>query len=208
MALITGIIPKQNFEIVRDKIGEILFTELHNQYLISSPINESLNIKTVWVERCIIFDGSTQLPTVNVNIDKGNYTNGNRLKADGSYTFNIDIYTNAPTTAANGPGDQYAMVTMSRIAGMIRAILSNPVYEMLALAPGIIISTKVEGFYIANKKQVPDALNDVVGRLVFTVGAIETVGIYTTGAPITEATTKVYLNQSTEGFYYDFNPVA
>jgi hypothetical protein len=204
MALITGIIPSQNFELIRDRIGAILSLELGNQYQLSNPKNEAINIKQVWVERCTVFDGNIELPTINVGVDHGVYGNGNMFKTDGTYCYNIDIYTNAPSSQTTGPGDQYAMKNMSKIAGMVRYILSNPAYKTLGFDPGIVNGIKVDKFYITDRKQVPDALQDVIGRIEFTVKCIETVDTFQNGADLTLVTTKTLLEDPTYGFYYQF----
>lgn len=203
-ALITSAIPSQNFELIRDRIGEILLLELTNQHTITPTYP---NITKVWIERFIPFDANLDMPTVVVSIDNSGFDNKTQVKRDGTTTYNIDIYTNASTSAANGPGDQYAMVQMNKIAGMIAAILSAPAYTTLLFANGKVGGTMVKGFFVGDKRKIKDALSDVIGRMIFEVRAIETNIITATPVPLERATTTIKLNTSDFGFYYDFDPV-
>lgn len=198
-AQIRSSIPPQAFEQIRDRIAEILLTEFAYQYQLN---NAYPAIEKIWVERFIVFNSDTEVPTINVNLDRGEYSGQSQVKADGDYVFNIDIYTSAPSDAENGPGDQYAMVTMNKIAGMVRAILSSPVYSLLGFAPGLIARSTVERIYIGDKSTVKDALSDVVGRVQLRVQAIEVVEDAET-VELQMATTTVTMSASTEGFYYE-----
>lgn len=202
---ITSTIPAQNFEIIRDQIGLILATELANQYALD---NTYPNISKVWVERFIDFDSNTELPTINICLNNGTWDNKTQVKSDGLYIYNIDMCFAAPSSVENGPGDQYSIVKMSKIAGLVRAILFNPAYNMLALSPGIVKYTMVENFSIGYKSAVVDALSDVIGRIQFSVSAIETVsGQLATGTQLEWITTKTFLNESDQGFFYELFPL-
>jgi hypothetical protein len=101
------------------------------------------------------------------------------------------------------------MLLMNKIAGMVWAILSNPVYSTLLFEPNILSAIpSVERFFVADKNTVPDALHDVVGRIQYAVKCIEMPDIQIAGTPIARATTSITLSESNQGFYYDFNPVA
>lgn len=198
-ALITSSIPPQAFERIRDQIAVILALEMGNQYILN---NAYPAISKVCVERFIPINSDTEVPILNVNIERGEYSGQSQVKADGEYWYNIDIYTSAPTDAANGPGDEKAMMVMSKIAGMIRAILSNPEYRLLGFAPGLVIRSTVMRFFVGDKSTVKDALCDVIGRVQLRVEAIETVEDSTSVA-ILMATTNVRMSTSNEGFYYE-----
>lgn len=193
------LIPPQNFEIIRDKIGAILSDEIPNQHTLNTSYP---NISKIWIERFIQFNSETEVPTININLDHIIYSDKDKRKRASDIVYNIDIYTTSPTTDATGPGDQYSMVVMNKIAGIVMAILENPIYSpALGLTLGISTRTVVERLSILYKSQVKDALSDVVGRIQFRVEAIEE-NILATGIPIQESTTKVLLDDD-EGFYYD-----
>jgi hypothetical protein len=205
-ALITSLIPERNPEKIRDRIALILGTEFANQIQLSvySPM-----VTKVWIERFIPIDSETETPTINVSIHKIEYDNRTQRRCDANIIFNIDIYTSSPTSGAGGSGDQRAMLLMNKIAGMVWAILSNPVYSTLLFEPNILSAIpSVERFFVADKNTVPDALHDVVGRIQYAVKCIEMPDIQIAGTPIARATTSITLSESNQGFYYDFNPVA
>ena len=200
--LITTTIPPQNFELIRDQIGLILGTELKEQYLLN---NSYPNVSKVWVERFIPFDADTEIPTLNVSISKGDYGNQDmRGRMDGQTVYNIDIYTNSPSSEGQ-PGDQYAMVEMNKIAGMVLYILRNPSYRTLGFTNGSIINAQSVRFFIADKLNVKDALSDVIGRIQFQVKAVETSDSFDSGNALNVATTTTTLNESPLGYYYEFD---
>lgn len=204
-ALIGTAIPRQNFEVIRDKLAAILALELPHQHALDSSIP---NISKVYIERYVDINSETELNAINVSISRGDFTNQTLFKADGTYTYNVDVYTSAPTTDATGPADQYAMVLMQRLVGVIRSIFTNPQYKSLGLTPGILIGLPVVArFFVADKSTVTDALSDVIGRLQLTIRAIEVIndGENVSGVPLEEATTQVFLNGSTYGYYYSLN---
>lgn len=197
-AIITSSIPQQNFEIIRDRIAAILTLELANQYALN---NSYPNVQRAWIERFMPFNSETDLPTVNVSIERGDYSNRTQKKSDGAYVYNIDVYTSAATSENTGPADQFAMITMNKLLGMCRAILSNPAYNILGLSPGIIMDTCVDRLFISDASTVKDALSSALGRLQFVVRAVENVDLYSIVVPLTESTTTVYLKKSTDGLY-------
>ena len=88
-SIIDGIIPAQQYETIRDKIGLILYEELVNQFTLTT--DEDLNVK-VFVERFVAFD-KTDFPCLNVVFSGGNYDNKNKQDATstimGRLTFNV-----------------------------------------------------------------------------------------------------------------------
>lgn len=200
-AKITSQIPDQNFELIRDRIGLILGEELRNQYLLNPNYPK---VHKVWVERCLPFDSETEIPTVNVNIAKTVYDQKTSRHMAGETTFNIDVYTAADTQGGNA-GDQLAMLLMNKIIGMIRVILSSPVNLTLQFAPGIIAGTMVEGFFIGDKSVVKDALSNVIGRIQFTVRAVEQIVYTDIPVPITNVTSTLLLGESEMGMVYTWS---
>lgn len=168
-----GIIPEQNLELIRNKIAEIIDTELANQVVLNPSAPK---VKGVWLERFIAFDEGTELPAVNVCFSQSSYSNQTQIKTQEQCTFVIDVYTNATATRDGAKilyGDKKAMLEMTRILGMIRTILSAPAYRTLGITTGIISHSMVERMYIGDKSTAVDALSGVVGRIIYTISALE-----------------------------------
>jgi len=172
MAIIINPIPTQNFEKIRDRIALILFTEFENQYFLS--YDNDLNLP-VWVERTLAFD-HTEAPAINVSLASGNFDNKDQRAEDGTYLYNIDVYTKAKSIEGadiNG-GDQRATIKLHRLLGMCRAILEHPDYFRLLFPPPSISNVKVVSLAFADPGK-QDAENVMMGRLVFSVRVPETV---------------------------------
>jgi hypothetical protein len=200
-AIITGSILPQNFELIRDRIVTILGDELGNQYLLDSTYPQ---VKKVWCERFIPFNAETELPAINVSIAHDEFDNETVLKSIGTVIYNIDISTIASTDIITGPGDQYAMIIMNKIVGMVRAILTYNGYSTLGFPPGIIQETSVVKYFVIDKGMVADALSSVAGRIQFMVKCIEVSNIVDNSVPIKEVTTTTLLNGSDFGYFYDY----
>lgn len=200
-AIINTLIPPQSYEVIRERIVTVLGTELANQYDLD---NTYPNVSRVWMERFVPFDSELEMPTVNVSIHTGEYDNRTLLKADGSYIYNIDVYTSAASTDTDD-ADKLAIAQMTKIAGMVMAILRNPGYNTLLFAPGLVIRTTVLSFIVGDKSTVRDALSDVVGRIQFMVQAVEQVQL-SSGNALQLSGTTVYLNvDDTAGYYFQAN---
>lgn len=165
MALINGIIEQQNFELVRDKIGEILKIELQNQFSLN-PTLKVLDSK-VFVERFIKFDKS-ELPAINVFFNSGNYSNQTALKQDGTYQYNIDMFTSAKSTDLKR-GDSLSLVNLQRLAGVVRSILQSSFYIRLGFAAPSISHRSVKSIQISEPQQNMDGSNMMYGRLILEV---------------------------------------
>lgn len=170
MARIQGTIPQQNFELVRDRIGEIITDELESQVLFYNPDLDA----TVYVERTDPID-KTELPVVIVSLATGNYDNKDVKSTDGTYTYNVDVFTRAKTSA-DQEGDQRSMFSLHRLLGVIRYILDNPIYKTLGFANPMISRVAVQSLNIAEPGK-QDAASVMMGRLTVTVRVPETVNL-------------------------------
>jgi len=198
-SIITGIIPSQQFEIIRDKIGLILFEELTNQYTLTS--NEELNLK-VYVERLVAFD-KTDMPCVNVLFSGGTYNNKNTLSADGNYSFFIDVYSAAKSTTELS-GDAKAAFSLQKVLGVCRAILENPQYRDLGYTEPKVSRTSIESISIQEPQNNQDATSSIMGRLVFNVLVEEDTQLLTANA-IDSFSTEVKLNLTDKGYLFEIN---
>jgi hypothetical protein len=165
MSVIQGPISPQAFEVVRDRIAEILADELHNQSVLAGDDEIDAN---VFVERFIPFD-KTDMPAVNVMLARGTIDGQSAIQSDGTYLFNIDAYTKAPSSDVQ-MGDSIAIVRLHKLIGLCRAILENPRYKTLGFQPPFIMNRRAVEISIADPdSKANDGMCSAMGRLVFSV---------------------------------------
>lgn len=174
MSQITLPIPTQAFELIRDRIGEILADELANQ--VDAFYKTELDAK-VFVERFVPFD-ETDIPSVNVSLVRGDFDIQTTINTDGTYRYNIDCYHKAPTTDAKR-GDTASMQKLQTLLGACRAILESTKYITLGFAAPFIEHRSSENFQIEPPVDAKDTANVVMGRMVFIVRAAENNDIVT-----------------------------
>lgn len=167
MAKITTIIPPQNYELIRDRIAIVLADEIDNQVVLN--YDPYIDV-TVYCERTKTFD-KTEMPCVNVSLANGSYSNKNQGSIDGTYIFNVDVYTNSKSTISQD-GDVRSAFNLQRILGICRYVLEDPLYKTLGFSPGFIMTTKVNDFNFAVPENM-DTLNHTMARLTFSVTANE-----------------------------------
>jgi hypothetical protein len=201
MSKINELITPRGFEIVRDRIGEIVADEMANQFTLHS--DSSIN-PTVFVERFIPF-GKEELPVVNITLGRGLFDNKKAPGADGTYNFNIDVYANAKSSDS-ADADKTASLKMQRMAGMIYYILSDPQYRTLGFAPPSILSVGFVDFNILDplKLERQDGLSTIFGRLNFEVKIVETQQLLT-AQNIAGYDTTVKMAESDKGFFFQGN---
>lgn len=174
MSQIIDPISSQAFELVRNRIGEILADELAKQTRITyKPELDA----TVYIEKFIPFD-KIQLPAVNVTLARGEYDNQTAIDSDGTYRYNIDCYHKAPTTSTDA-GDSLAMFKLQTLIGVCRAILESSKYKTLGFAAPFIMNRHVENIQIATPAEKKDTTSVVMGRLSFVVRVPEDVDTIT-----------------------------
>lgn len=193
-AKITNQIPVQNFELIRDKIAEILALELPIQTAASS-------IKKVWIERFIPFN-LEELPAINVTYDNTPYDRHDPKSRHGENQYYIDITTNAKHTATE-KGDVLASKNAQRIAGIVSYILSSGEYRTLDFAPGIIQSRWVSDLRMGRLSE-GDSLHTIIARITFKVRSSETVGDLT-GIAGEVFTSKIQLDETDKGYFIEIN---
>jgi hypothetical protein len=190
---ITHQISARNFELIRDRIGEILTTELAGQTYTAGII--------VWSERKIPFT-LAELPAINVSYDNSGFDNKNVSYKRGENRYFIDIHVAEPSTDA-AKGDILASKKAQRIAGIIDYILEFPIYDTLGFTPGFIAGLIVESINLSDMLK-EDANHNLVCRLQFKVVAGEnTDQIQPTTAE--GYTTQVKLSETDYGHKYILN---
>lgn len=195
MAL-NGVIPQQKYELIRDRIGAILFAEFANQYTLSSGTTPN---PAFYCERIIQFD-HTEAPAVNVTLQRADYQNMDRHQVDGVYLFTIDVYTAAHATNSVR-GDYRGAVEMHRILGMIRAILQSPDYKELLYGFGVLSSTNIKSISIPDAPNNIESVFEATGRIEYEVRVPETVELQE-GVPLELATTIVKLYNTDKGYLW------
>lgn len=195
MAKITNIIEKQNYELIRDMIGKILFTEIKNQLQLTD--NDIFKCD-IFVERNTPVD-KIEVPTIIVSLASINFDNKNQTTVRGTTDYYIDVYTSA-ISGSTADGGQRASFNLHRIAGICRYILEHPTYKTLDFPAGIIYNVEVKSLNIRSL-QGNDTMNTAMGRLVFSVAATETNG-YQCACDLSEYYTNVKIDTSNQGYVY------
>lgn len=199
MANLTQIIPQQNFELIRDRIGVILKDEITEQVNLSG--NQDINA-AVFSEKFTPFD-KTDFPCINVLLSRGSYDPITPQSDTGDYTFFIDAYTSAKSTNLVG-GDAEASFRLQRILGVCRSILRSPFYGTLLFPTPLIGHTSVSDIQIMEPNNNQDATSAIWGRLVFRVKCTETTELQT-ALELDSFKTQVKLNLTDKGYLYEIN---
>ena len=191
-----GLISPQNFEIIRDRIVEILTVEFPNQVLQGLPVTCS---PAIYRERTTQIDISAGPATI-VKLSHGSYIEDGQPTKDeqgcspGLYIYYIDTYVGLPTPTQTGTaGTELSIVTLQRITGVIRAILDHPVYATLGFEPRAagIWTTHVREIYNDLPRDSENVDNCIWGRLIFFVKATEFQALVATPVDITQITTNM-----------------
>lgn len=203
-ALINHSIPAQRFEDIRDRIALILQTELDNQ--VANYYLEALH-STVYIERTIPVNADAELDehcVIIVSLASGTYDNQHMANADGTYSFNIDVYASAKSTN-DDMGDKLANVILHRVAGACRAIVQDPVYKTLGFnAPSIsrvLVSEIQVADHTTKNRMGLDAENVNMARVTVQVRANESVALLTAVA-FQQSSTAMTLYLSAKGYSF------
>ena len=165
--LITEIIPIQNFEIVKNKVGVILFEELINQKNIQC---KGIDIE-VFTERQQPYSNGEDV-LVNVSLNNIPYSGIDTRNTNGNLSFNIDVYAGGFTTLDND-GNKTSRSKLELVTGWIRYILSSTKYNTLGFPKGIIGGTYVEAIQFDDNYGNQDANFIRMARVQFSVKVIE-----------------------------------
>lgn len=171
MSVISEIIPAQSFEIIRDRIGEIISDEMSNQYVLTA--DEELNV-SVWVERTVPFD-PTELPAINILYDRTDFGGQHQGHADGSNIYYIDCYSSSKTKNLQR-GDVLANKNLQRLMGVCMAIMNNAQYRTLGFAPPFVMRRKVASAGVAQPAH-QDTRSMAMARIVLEVKVPETTSL-------------------------------
>jgi hypothetical protein len=196
--LITEIIPLQNFEIIKDRLGVILFEELMNQKKLQC---KGIDID-VSIERQEPYDKAED---VVVNISQNNiaYNSIDERNSQGNISFNIDVYASGNATIEKD-GNTITRVKLDMILGWIRYILSSTKYQTLAFPKGLIGGTYVDSIQYDDNYGSQDGAFIRMARLQFSVRASEIQEMWN-GLEFTGNDTVIKLDNGTKGYKLIFN---
>ena len=207
---ISTLIPRQKYDIVRDRIGEILAAELANQTLIQTDpgLKSILEITKIYRERYHPFNESEMLAASLFFFD-GSYSMSVPTYSRGEYTFYIDIFGRAATTSSND-GEYISSSNILFIGGLFRYIIESPQWINLGFEKGnpegVVIekAPKVISFKRSEEFNNRDAGNIMMYRLVFEVSTGETT-VADQGLPLAGTDTDVTINETNLGYVYTYN---
>lgn len=196
---IDSLIPEVGFELIRDRIMEILMFEFQNQSFNYNNTNcDNVNF---FAERLTAMD-KVEADYINISLFKGDYSNKDVAYVDGVYQYTIDIITNAKNTPDNA-GDKLANFRLQKLIGIVRYILEHPNYATLLFDRPFILHTELSKFQIYKAEKGIDSMNNAIGQMIFTVRC----GEETTpndGNVIENNYTVVKLDLTEMGFQYKF----
>lgn len=196
-AIITEIIPEQNFEAVLTRIGEILFVELTNQKAIQpSRLSEEFS---VFKERITSAD-KTEEVMINVLLDGFSNRHATQSDQQNNTNFFIDIYANGKAES-NKKGDNIVATRLQKYIGLCRYILQSHKYLTLDFPSGSIGGKNVENFQMYEQPNTPDANFARMGRIGFSVRIMENQKLWD-GIALDNNITTVLLEETDKGFQY------
>lgn len=189
-------IPAQRFELIRDAIGRVLTAEFANQLTLGGGV-EGLSI---FVERSQPLD-SSELPAINIICTNVDFTEElNSYNSLGDDRFLIEIYTNAESTEEQG-GDVISGILLSKIAGIVRAILMNQQYLRLDFTDKFIQTRKIRSFTRTQPRIALDVNNTISGIVEIHYFSEETTEIQT-GVVEQLLSTVVKLENTEKGYKF------
>lgn len=196
MAKLDYIIGLRKYELIRNRIGEILADELAHQYdLTADP-----NLKApVYIERTVPIS-TDETPIINILTVRGDYGSQDAASTLGNYQYYIDCYASSKTKGTDR-GDYLASVYVQRLTGVIQAILENPVYRTLGYAAPFNASICVKSIYFP-EPITNDTESLKTARIEVVVEAPEENKLIEPTL-IASYTTQVKLGQTDKGYRYE-----
>jgi len=199
MPEIVNAITARNYELIRDRIANILAIELPYQATLNSDVG--LN-PTIEIERFVPVK-DTELPLVNVMLLRGDYDSYTTIQQCGTYMYHIDIYTKSKWSD-DDRADKLAFMKLQRLTGVIQAILSDSKYITLGFAPPSLSRVQVNSIKFADPANNKDASSSVMARLEFEVRVPETVEIAALSL-IGGYDTSVIMGNTAQGYVFSGN---
>jgi hypothetical protein len=188
-----------SFELIRDRIAEILYNELLVAYEYTDL--DWMDVRRVYIDRYIPFNES-ELPAVNVGVARVDLDGHTVVQSDGTTTYMIDVIAGAKTSQTRD-GGAIAQAQMQRLVGLCRAIIEHTEYKTLGFTPPFIMFRRITQLMF-NPSETKDLFSVARGRIMLMVKAPESNGLYVP-SPIGSYKTVVTLHDSDKGYLY-FGP--
>lgn len=196
--LITEIIPLQNFEIIKDRLGVILLEELSNQIRLQC---KDIDLG-VFIERQEPYDDAEDV-VVNISENNIGYGSIDEKTSQGNISFNIDVYASGNATI-DFDGNTITRKKLDIFKGWIRYILSSTKYQTLAFPKGFIGGTYVNSIQNDDNYGVQDGAFVRMATIQFSVRANENQEMWN-GLEFTGNDTVIKLDNGTKGYKLIFN---
>lgn len=196
-AILTQVIQKQGFEIVRDQIAIVLKTELEQQKTLQE-LTDEIN---VYSER-ITPIGDDEKLLINILLDSAIYSQKTQTGQEGRTLYFIDLYTNGYATNVTGTSD--SSPRLHKYMGIVRYILSATAYKTLNLPLGLIAGTQLESFNTLDPNLKEDGGFTRFARLQFSVRIYEQQEMWQ-GVELFGADATVKLAHTERGYKYVLN---
>lgn len=197
-SIINHIIPQQGYELIRDRVGNILKDELANQFT-TFGVTQA---KAIVVTEGLSVVDNTEMSKIIISLSEGTYDNQHIGCATAPYRFNIDVFCKSKSSVT-GEGSELAAFKLHRLIGICRAILADPLYYTLGFTPGFIERSLVVGIKIG-ESDPKDMLNTIGGRLTLDVQVTEDAAM-SIGVLVGGLNSKITIEETTKN--YEFNTV-
>lgn len=197
MRLIDGQIPRQSYELIRDRICQILVEEMEWQYVLAG----SYSPPTIWMDRFEPFD-FTELPSINVGLERGDPESYHQGQTDWTYRYFMEINTSGVyETELSLRGDTEAKKEAHKIMGIVHGILDNPIYKTLGFPLGQLIKHRHLGEFVFAEPTRQDAHSVTMARAILVVKAVQTTDLIEANL-IAGWDTHVKLHETEKGYYW------
>ncbi len=183
---IVGLIPRQGFELIRDRICQILSEEFEMQLILGGDYD-------------LRFD-KTELPSINVGLERGDEESSHQGQSEWTYRYWIEINTRGENED-DSRGDTQSKIKVQKIMGIARAILENPVYKTLGFPAGQLIRHRHVESYVFAEPTKQDADNCTMARMILVVKSIETTELLEAKL-LSNWNTTVKLHETEKGYYW------
>ena len=204
MAIITEVIGSQGFEIVANRIAEILAEEIPNQQQLQN-FEEDVE---VFIERITPFQTSEDV-SIQVYFKGGTYDGYTNSDVQGEYLYYIDLYTSA-LQDGDTPANVISKNKNYRYLGLIRYILSSGKLPTLGFPLGLIggkyVKSIAQDLEFSNFGSDPsrDASNIRFSRVIFAVRVQENQLLWD-GIPLQGSDTTITYEATDNGTRVIFN---
>lgn len=205
---ITQRIPSQRFEIIKDRIAEIILCELESQKALNVQDKETLailNNTKLFSERMRKLSSSQSYAIVLINASM-DFSNQHQTYSKNAVTYFLDFY-GGDTSSQNIAGDTRSADRTQRLIGIVRSILESPHWARLGFDPSIseqiIASRKIQTVRRMEEVDTRDSMDSVMYRMLFMVETSETTETLS-GVDLKNAITNVKISDTELGYEYEY----